>query len=107
MLLLTRYASYKFTKIDFMKNLVKIQNLKCGGCAHTIVTKLSELNNISNVEVNVEDSNVSFSYKNNKDLNYVKTKLDALGYPLDGEKNSISSKAISFVSCATGKLNRN
>ena len=43
-----------------MNTTILIQNLKCGGCANTITTKISTLENISNVIVNVEDSSVSF-----------------------------------------------
>lgn len=83
-----------------------IQNLKCGGCAHTITTKISELLNISNVEVNVEESSVSFNYNAEDELNVVKNKLQTLGYPVEGNANSVISKAKSFVSCATGKITK-
>ena len=87
-----------------MKTTIIIQNLKCGGCANTITTKLSGIEGISDVTVNVETSTVSFNYKNENDLLAVKSKLSAIGYPEEGEKNSVVSKAKSFVSCATGKM---
>ena len=34
----------------------------------------------------------------------VKEKLKTLGYPEDGEVNSLGSKAKSYVSCAIGKM---
>ena len=34
----------------------------------------------------------------------VKEKLKTLGYPEDGEANSLGSKAKSYVSCAIGKM---
>ena len=87
-----------------MKTTINIQNLKCGGCAHTITTKLSVIGGITDVMVNVETSSVSFNYNNEKDVSAVKNKLAAIGYPEEGEKNSVVSKAKSFVSCATGKM---
>lgn len=87
-----------------MTTTIQIQNLKCGGCAHTIITKLSELNDINNVEVDVENSSVSFTYENDENLILLKKKLNTLGYPEEGEKNSVVSKAKSFVSCASGKM---
>lgn len=87
-----------------MKSTLVIQNLKCGGCANTISTKISLLENIKNIEVDVESSSVSFTFQNAKELHTVKEKLAHLGYPIEGDKNAVVSKAISYVSCATGKM---
>ncbi|WP_291967761.1 heavy-metal-associated domain-containing protein [Maribacter sp.] len=87
-----------------MTSIIPIQNLKCGGCAKTIVSKLEEISTVTNVSVNVETSSVSFDAVNQEDINTVKTKLKAIGYPSIDEENSVLSKAKSFVSCATGKL---
>lgn len=84
-----------------------IQNLKCGGCAHTIITKLSTIENIHDTSVDVENSMVQFHYNNENALMEVKNKLSSLGYPIEGDANSIVSKAKSFVSCAVGKLAKN
>ena len=89
-----------------MKTSVIIQNLRCGGCAHTITTRVLEIPNISNVEVDIAASKVSFNYRNETDISQVKTKLKKLGYPLIEDDNSLVSKAKSFASCATGKLTR-
>lgn len=89
-----------------MKTSILVQNLKCGGCAHTIVTKLATIENISNLQVDVEDSKFSFEYVNDEDALNVKEKLKNLGYPSIEDSNSFSSKAKSFVSCATGKLSK-
>lgn len=87
-----------------MKSTLVIQNLKCGGCANTITTKISTIENITDLEVDVESSSVSFTFQNANDLNTVKEKLAHLGYPIEGDKNTVVSKAISYVSCATGKM---
>ncbi len=87
-----------------MKTSIIVQNLKCGGCANTITTKLSSISNISNLEVDIEASKVSFNYINKEDALIVKEKLKNLGYPSIEEENSIGIKAKSYVSCATGKF---
>ncbi|WP_299051251.1 heavy-metal-associated domain-containing protein [uncultured Polaribacter sp.] len=87
-----------------MKTELIIQNLKCGGCAKTITTNISELNNVEDVNVNVEKSSVSFTFINDETLNQVVKTLSKLGYPVQGDKNSFVSKAKSFVSCASGKM---
>jgi copper chaperone CopZ len=88
-----------------MNTIINIQNLKCGGCANTIITKISAIENISDVTVNNDSDTVSFKYKSDKDITAVKNKLAGIGYPEVGEKNSLTSKAKSFVSCASGRLN--
>ena len=89
-----------------MKTSILVQNLKCGGCAHTISTKLATIENISNLQVNVDESKVSFEYSNEEDAFKVKETLKNLGYPSIEDSNSFTAKAKSFVSCATGKLSK-
>ena len=89
-----------------MKKTIKIQNLKCGGCAHTITSKLSELNRISEIDVIVEKDEVIFNYNSERSVLEVKQKLKALGYPEVNDENSMVTKAKSFVSCATGKMSK-
>ncbi len=87
-----------------MKTTLEIQNLKCGGCAHTISTKMTDVSGIDNVLVSVETSEVSFNYELETDLLAAKQKLKSLGYPEVDTENSMVSKAKSFISCATGKI---
>jgi copper chaperone CopZ len=87
-----------------MKTKIYIQNLKCGGCANTIEKNLSQLNSISNIEVNVDESAVTFEIVNEAELAKAKEILKKIGYPEDGEANSLGSKAKSYVSCAIGKM---
>lgn len=88
------------------KTSIIVQNLKCGGCAHTISTKLSTIENITNLNVDVEENKVSFNYLNEADALAVKEKLKYLGYPSIEDSNSLTSKAKSFVSCASGKISK-
>jgi copper chaperone CopZ len=87
-----------------MTTTLEIQNLKCHGCANTITTKLSNLVGIKDVLVNNETKSVSFFYENNKTLEGAIDLLNNIGYPIVGEKNAITTKAKSFVSCAIGRM---
>lgn len=87
-----------------METTIHIQNLKCGGCANTITKGISSIEAVQNVSVNVDESIVTFSYETEDQLNEVKNKLKSLGYPEDGEANTLGSKAKSYVSCAIGKM---
>lgn len=87
-----------------MKTTIPIQNLKCGGCANTITKGISAIDAIKNVSVNVVDNTVTFSHETEEQVNEVKNKLKSLGYPVDGEANTLGDKAKSYVSCAIGKI---
>ena len=87
-----------------MEATIYVQNLKCGGCANTITKNVTAIENIINIKVNVEESSVTFNYETEGNLAEVKNKLQSLGYPEDGELNSLGSKAKSYVSCAIGKM---
>jgi len=95
---------YLFFKSIKMKTKIYIQNLKCGGCANTILKNMASIEGINNVEVELSENALSFGYENETNLNEVKHKLITLGYPEIGETNNLSAKAKSFVSCAVGKL---
>jgi copper chaperone CopZ len=88
-----------------MESTLNIQNLKCGGCAHTITTRLEALEGISNVVVNNNTHSVAFNYTEAKELESAKSLLSTLGYPVEGESNPVTKKAKSFVSCAIGRIN--
>lgn len=81
-----------------------IQNLKCGGCEATIISKLSRFKKVSKVSVNQELDAVNFEYDDQNELELVIQELSRLGYPPIGEKNPLSKKAKSYVSCAMGRM---
>ncbi len=87
-----------------MRTSIIVQNLKCGGCANTITSKLSQLENVKDLLVDTETSSVSFQTENTKDVIIVKEKLKTLGYPSIDDDNGVLTKAKSYVSCATGKI---
>jgi copper chaperone CopZ len=91
-------------KTNAMKTSVIVQNLRCNGCANTIASKLSEIKNITNIEVDIDASNIQFDCIEPEDILQVKNKLKALGYPEADDANSLLYKAKSLVSCATGKF---
>ncbi len=89
-----------------MKASVIVQNLKCDGCAKTITGKLSEMNHLSDIDVDTETATVHFTCENVDDAMLVKDKLKALGYPSIEYKNSAPAKVRSFFSCASGKMSK-
>jgi copper chaperone len=88
-----------------MKHKVHIQNLKCGGCAHTITSELGKLDGVTDVIVDENTDAVSFKL-DGEDISNVVRRLDELGYPIENEPNSLFKKAKSYVSCAVGRINK-
>jgi len=87
-----------------MKTTLIVQNLKCGGCANTITKKLTALENITEVAVDKDTSEITFSYIQEDDVKVVTDKLKQIGYPTEDAENSMMSKAKSMYSCASGKI---
>lgn len=87
-----------------MKKQLVIQNLKCGGCAHTIKTELNKIDGVSGVSIDENTSTVSFNTIND-DISKVINRLDSLGYPIEANSNRVLKKAKSYVSCAIGRIN--
>ncbi|MEX6627014.1 heavy-metal-associated domain-containing protein [Tenacibaculum salmonis] len=84
---------------------ISIENLKCCGCANTIINGLTNIKGVEEVKVDVEKSLVTLN-TTEAILILVKEKLAKLGYPEVGNENTVLHKAKSFVSCAVGKINK-
>jgi copper chaperone CopZ len=85
---------------------IKIENLKCHGCANTITKGISKMDGVSNVNVSVEESSVSVDYDETlQNRDHIVTKLAKFGYPEQGN-NSLKSEVVSYVSCAIGRVSK-
>jgi len=90
-----------------MKQTFEVENVKCGGCANTLKTKLKD--SFGNVEVDLEVNprKITLEIEDNQ-VEELKEQLRSLGYPLSIDELStlqnVGAKAKSFVSCAIGKM---
>ena len=85
---------------------IEIENLKCGGCARSILNGLATVKGVSNVEVDLDHNLVKFSGEE-ASRGRVAEKLRAMGYPEKGTLDGLSAgvaNAKSFVSCAIGRM---
>ncbi len=85
---------------------IKVENIKCGGCAGTISKRVNELDSVDGCQVDVENGTVSIT-GNASARNEVAQLLLTLGYPENGTAEglkAVKAKAKSFVSCAVGKM---
>lgn len=85
-----------------MKHTIEVQNIKCGGCAKSIINKLSSQNNVQQVEVDIEHQSVIVSGEN-IDIEAMEAQLRSMGYPKIGEGNLLTT-ATSYVSCMIGRM---
>ena len=85
---------------------IKVENLKCHGCANTITNGLKKFKEVEDVTVNVNNSTVKISFSgNDNEIERYKQKLAQLGYP-DAGNNSGFSVIKSYVSCAKGRIHK-
>jgi copper chaperone len=84
-------------------NTIKVVNIKCGGCAHSI-RKALENQGFENVSVDESKMEVSFE----GDCWVAVEILSKMGYPEVGSKEaeSLIKKAKSYISCARGKMSK-
>lgn len=80
-----------------------VENIKCGGCANRIVTKLSNLKDVSEVSVSVDEGKVTFDHTASETVHKVNTQLKSMGYPQLGEGSKLDN-AKSYVSCMIGRI---
>ncbi len=91
-----------------MKQTFEVLNVKCGGCAHTLKTKLHDAFGEVEVNLEVEPRQITLDVEESA-IPALRKKLISLGYPMSDEELSkfgeVSTTAKSFVSCAVGKMN--
>ncbi len=91
-----------------MKFKLEVENIKCGGCANTIQTKINKQHKLENLEVDVENGFVKFEAATDISKEVAVT-LKSLGYPKAGSVegfDNIKAKAKSFASCAVGRMQK-
>ncbi len=91
-----------------MKETFEVYNVKCGGCANTLINSLKDEFGEVEVNLDVNPRKITLDIEDEKKES-LKLKLRALGYPLTSDELSGLDKATttakSFVSCAVGKFN--
>jgi len=90
-----------------MLQTFEVENVKCGGCANTLKTKLKDSFGEIKVDLEVHPRKITLDIDESK-LEELQRRLRGLGYPLSTDELSalenVGAKAKSFVSCAIGKM---
>jgi copper chaperone CopZ len=91
----------------FMMQTFQVLNVKCGGCANTLTSKLKEEFGNINVDLQKEPREITLDIKDDQ-KEKLKLALRGLGYPFADDELStfqtVGTTAKSFVSCAIGKI---
>ncbi len=87
-----------------MKYRIEVENIKCGGCAGSIQSSLSNIKGTEKVDVDIEHEIVTVSSVDENAHDIIVSKLADMGYPEKGN-NNLLAKAKSYVSCAVGRMN--
>ena len=86
---------------------ISVENIKCGGCAGTISKKITAIDGVEGIDVDVDAGLVKVNGADGLQ-DVITSTLLKLGYPVSGTTEGIAAakaKAKSFVSCAVGKIN--
>jgi copper chaperone len=92
-----------------METTIKVDNLKCGGCATSVEIGLSSIPGVLDVKVDPEQAEVTIQHTKETEISAVKEKLRKLGYPETGTAEGLEKIALgakSYMSCAIGKLTK-
>ena len=85
-----------------MQHQLIVHNIKCGGCANSIKSKLHKIEGIENIEVNPDKGEVHFYSMDPEAKAKISKVLASMGYPEDDP--SIAQTAKSYVSCMIGRM---
>jgi copper chaperone len=89
-----------------MRHTILIENLKCGGCTSTILSRIGALDEVRAIVVDQTTDTVTFEAPAEQ-FATVRETLIKLGYPERGSAAGLAAaaaKARSYVSCVIGKM---
>lgn len=82
---------------------IKVDNIKCHGCAASIRKGVTKISGVKEVKVDIDNGTVEIKHDGNNTLEGLTERLLILGYPKKGE-GSIVTTAKSYISCAMGRI---
>jgi len=98
--------SIKGASISVNQIQIHVENIKCGGCAKSIIKGLTSIEGLSHIVIDQEQQMVSVVADESLRAAVV-SKLKSMGYPEHGSVSGLDAglvNAKSFVSCAIGRI---
>ncbi len=90
-----------------MQHQITVENIKCGGCARTVENTLKDIDGVGDIQVTVETGLVAVETTDSISRETLVEALRHKGYPEAGSVEgleSVGAKAVSYVSCAIGRI---
>ena len=87
--------------------VIKIENLKCGGCGSTIKKTLKDFDGVENVSIDFDTNEISVAHTEGVNRLSLTNALKRMGYPEVGTTaglGALAATAKSYVSCAIGRM---
>lgn len=81
---------------------IKVENIKCHGCANSIKNGLLKVKGVEDVDVRIDQGIIDVNGKD-MDRNEIVSRLHSMGYPEPGQGSGLTT-ATSFVSCMIGRV---
>ena len=81
---------------------IKVENIKCHGCANSIKNGLLKVKGVEDVDVRIDQGIIDVNGKD-IDRNEIVSRLHSMGYPEPGQGSGLTT-ATSFVSCMIGRV---
>jgi len=82
---------------------LKVENIKCNGCATSIKHGLTKISGVHAVEVDIEHGIIKADADENVSRDKMIEKLRSMGYPETGKGTALAT-ATSYVSCMIGRV---
>lgn len=89
-----------------MNERLFVANMKCSGCAHSIQTKLGEINGVDSVAVDLENDAIDVAFESNDTRKAIIDKLHDMGYPEATEENGLLLQLKSYANCMIGRITK-
>lgn len=90
-----------------MQQTFEVLNVKCGGCANTLIKSMADDFGEVTVDLDCQPRKITLHIEDDQ-MEKLKLTLRGLGYPLTTDELStlqtLTTNAKSFVSCAIGKM---
>ena len=81
---------------------IKVENIKCHGCANSIKNGLLKIKGVEDVDVRIDQGIIDVNGKD-IDRDKIVSRLHSMGYPEPGQGSGLTT-ATSFVSCMIGRV---
>jgi copper chaperone CopZ len=85
---------------------IVVANMKCGGCESTIKSKISEMEGVQSVIVNLNEDSVTINHNGKVSREDFVKKLHSIGYPEATEENGLLLQLKSYASCVIGRIKK-